>query len=387
MYSSTTNPAVATGDGLAMAYRSGAILANMEFVQFHPTAIAHEQGNTFLITEALRGHGAILVNDEGEPFVERQLHGGSLATRDRVARAIVDSRRRTPFQRTAGLAEVVSRALGGREGRLHPATRVFQALRRAVNEEGEELKRLPCSSLHAFHTPCIRQWLTKQSSCPLCRCECGERQLPSPPPEEDALRLRLAAGASPNDPAGFTKGWAPLIAAAQGGHVNVVRVLVEAGASLEATNNGGFTALMLATSLLGNASVDYKLPFPLYLIIKSSNLVANLLVGSLLFRRTYARAQWLAVFAMTGGVVIATLVSRVPDALPDDPGTPASMAVGAALCAASTLCMSVLGCLQEIFADRGGPRLDHDYCHVIRRSADQPSGTVRGELHGARPAR
>ena len=95
MYSSTTNPAVATGDGLAMAYRSGAILANMEFVQFHPTALAHEQGNTFLITEALRGHGAILVNDEGEPFVERQLHGGSLATRDRVARAIVAELKRS----------------------------------------------------------------------------------------------------------------------------------------------------------------------------------------------------------------------------------------------------------------------------------------------------
>ena len=46
-------------------------------------------------------------------------------------------------------------------------------------------------------------------------------------------------------------------------------------------------------------------------------------------------------------------------------------------------CPVVLGCLREIFADRGGPRLDHDYCHVIRRSADQPSGTVRGELHGA----
>ncbi|MBD05322.1 MAG: L-aspartate oxidase [Gemmatimonadetes bacterium] len=95
MYSSTTNPAVATGDGLAMAYRSGAILANMEFVQFHPTALAHEQGNTFLITEALRGHGAILVNDEGEPFLERQLHGGSLATRDRVARAIVAELKRS----------------------------------------------------------------------------------------------------------------------------------------------------------------------------------------------------------------------------------------------------------------------------------------------------
>lgn len=95
LYSSTTNPAVATGDGLAMAYRAGATLANLEFVQFHPTALAHELGNTFLISEALRGHGAILVNEEGEPFVDRQLKGGSLATRDRVARAIVGEMNRS----------------------------------------------------------------------------------------------------------------------------------------------------------------------------------------------------------------------------------------------------------------------------------------------------
>lgn len=64
--------------------------------------------------------------------------GGERRSR-RVARAIVDARRRAPFLRTLGLAEVVGRAVGGREGRIHPATRTFQALRRAVNEEGEEL--------------------------------------------------------------------------------------------------------------------------------------------------------------------------------------------------------------------------------------------------------
>jgi L-aspartate oxidase len=89
IFASTTNPPGATGDGVAMAYRAGATVANLEFIQFHPTALARPGGSTFLISEALRGYGAVIVNHEGEAFVERQLRGGSLATRDVVARAIV----------------------------------------------------------------------------------------------------------------------------------------------------------------------------------------------------------------------------------------------------------------------------------------------------------
>jgi L-aspartate oxidase len=88
VYSGTTNPAVATGDGIAMAYRAGAELMDMEFYQFHPTAFAMEGAPRFLISEALRGEGAWLVNTRGERFMERYHPGLELAPRDVVARAI-----------------------------------------------------------------------------------------------------------------------------------------------------------------------------------------------------------------------------------------------------------------------------------------------------------
>jgi L-aspartate oxidase len=88
VYSDTTNPAVATGDGIAMAYRAGAELMDMEFMQFHPTAFALEGAPRFLMSEALRGEGAWLVNAKGERFMDRYHHGLELAPRDVVARAI-----------------------------------------------------------------------------------------------------------------------------------------------------------------------------------------------------------------------------------------------------------------------------------------------------------
>jgi L-aspartate oxidase len=95
IYRETTNPEVATGDGMAIAYDAGAVLSDMEFMQFHPTALAIKGAPRFLLSEALRGEGGVLRNIGLERFMKRYNEAQELAPRDVVARAIVSEMQRT----------------------------------------------------------------------------------------------------------------------------------------------------------------------------------------------------------------------------------------------------------------------------------------------------
>lgn len=95
VFRETTNPSVATGDGVTLAWMCGAAVADLEFVQFHPTALSAPGAPRFLLSEAMRGEGAYLLNGAGERFMTRYEPAGELASRDLVSRAIVREQQRT----------------------------------------------------------------------------------------------------------------------------------------------------------------------------------------------------------------------------------------------------------------------------------------------------
>jgi len=95
LYSNTTNPEVATGDGVSMAYRAGAELMDLEFIQFHPTVLYHPENKSFLISEAVRGEGALLKNINGKRFMPEYHPLNELAPRDVVSRAIFEEMKKT----------------------------------------------------------------------------------------------------------------------------------------------------------------------------------------------------------------------------------------------------------------------------------------------------
>jgi L-aspartate oxidase len=141
VFRETTNPEVATGDGVAAAYRAGAEISDIEFVQFHPTALALEGAPPFLLSEALRGEGAYLRNSAGERFMPRYHERGELAPRDIVSRSIV-----AEIRRSGGAAFLDVRHLG--EAFLR---RRFPRIYETCRRYGLDLARQPAPVHPAAH--------------------------------------------------------------------------------------------------------------------------------------------------------------------------------------------------------------------------------------------
>lgn len=147
LYLHSTNPEVAIGDGISMAYRAGADIINAEFIQFHPTSLYHRDIKRFLITEALRGEGAKLLNPKGEFFMKRYTPKEELDSRDIVARAIFEEMRRV------GSEYMLLDAANFYKGKV-PLSERFQTIYKTCLSGGIDITKEPIPIVPAAHYFC-----------------------------------------------------------------------------------------------------------------------------------------------------------------------------------------------------------------------------------------